>query len=162
MFWTLLLHTYVDESSRPSKTREFDESLMLDLPEHQFWGVAFSRLVAGRASDAKLFPFSTPNTLAILMCQYATELGLPEIPLPYQLRHTGPSMDFASGARELLAIKRRGRWRSDASLRRYESGGRVTSQLMALSARVRAHAIESSHRIRGMLLGRQAALGFRA
>ena len=54
-------------------------------------------------------------------------------PVPYQLRHSGASSDRSSGLRSLDEIRKRGRWRSIASVDRYEKGGRVAEQLNRLA-----------------------------
>ena len=43
----------------------------------------------------------------------------------YRLRHGGASHDRATSSRTLDAIKKRGRWACDASLRRYEKAVRL-------------------------------------
>ncbi len=50
-------------------------------------------------------------------------------PVLYSLRHGGASHDMLNRIRPLEEIKKRGRWRSDASLRRYTKGTRVLSEL---------------------------------
>ena len=45
--------------------------------------------------------------------------------IPYQARHSGASSDVASGRRTVHETKLRGRWQADASLRRYQKGGRL-------------------------------------
>ena len=42
---------------------------------------------------------------------------------PCQIRHSGPSHDVAQASRSLMEIKLRGRWKADASMRRYTKGG---------------------------------------
>ena len=49
-------------------------------------------------------------------------------PTPYRLRHGGATHDRATGLRSLRSIKKRGRWHSDASVRRYEK--RVRMQVL--------------------------------
>ena len=53
-------------------------------------------------------------------------------PTPHGLRHGGASHDHAVRARHILAIQRRGRWRSFDSVRRYEKHGRLALQLRQL------------------------------
>jgi hypothetical protein len=43
----------------------------------------------------------------------------------YSCRHGGPSEDVCYGMRSLEVVKRRGRWASESSLRRYEEKGRL-------------------------------------
>lgn len=50
----------------------------------------------------------------------------------HQLRHGGASHDFATRSRTLEEVRRRGRWRSWASVRRYEKEPRVAQMLHRL------------------------------
>ena len=55
-------------------------------------------------------------------------------PVAYSLRHGGASDDCLSNRRHILAIKCRGRWRSDSSLRRYQKAAVAQKELSRLSA----------------------------
>ena len=52
------------------------------------------------------------------------------------LRHTGPSQDRLSNQRSLAQVKRRGRWASDSSVKRYEKSSRINARLAALPQEV--------------------------
>ena len=54
----------------------------------------------------------------------------------YTLRHGGASADRLMDRRSLAEVKRRGRWRSDASLRRYEKSTIVLRQVALMPALV--------------------------
>lgn len=58
----------------------------------------------------------------------ARALRLPPLSL-HMLRHGAASEDFFRGLRRLDAIQVRGRWRSFASIRRYQKSGRLLSFL---------------------------------
>ena len=157
--WSITMHVYEDEQSLPSKTNEYDESLQLDLPKYQFLAPVLMQLKRTTAPRGSLWKFDQ-REFASLFREAGLKLGLSPPPMLYQLRHSGASLDFAAGDRDLLGIKRRGRWRSDTSLRRYEKGGRVTSQLQSLPHAVRAYALESARRLLGVLAGRLPPLRF--
>ena len=55
------------------------------------------------------------------------ELGLPDFVL-YQLRHSGASWDRLKSIRTLAAVKKRGGWRTDRSMHRYEKATRVLAE----------------------------------
>ena len=57
-------------------------------------------------------------------------------PCRYSLRHGGVSHDLMSRGRSVEEAKRRGRWRSDTSLRRYAKESRVLSELRKVSPAV--------------------------
>ena len=74
--------------------------------------------------------------------------------VPYQARHSGPSIDLALHRRELKAAKKRGRWRTDRSLRRYEKAGRLLRVADRWSAGQRAHFSRSAEVVEALILGR--------
>ena len=63
----------------------------------------------------------------------ATKVGLKNMGLVlYSLRHGGASDDTLRKARPLNEVKKRGRWRADSSVRRYEKKGSVQAVLALL------------------------------
>ena len=64
-------------------------------------------------------------------------IRVPQHYTAYALRHGGASDDRVCGL-SLLDLQRRGRWKSSASVRRYEKSGMVHSALAALDDRSRA------------------------
>jgi len=121
--WTCLANAY--EGNRPSKAGEFDVSILLDSEWFRWGGALFERLVVGSPDDP-LFGFSYPSFLSCFQAAVAT-LKQPKV-VPYQLRHSGPSCARAAGARSQAEIKKRGQWKADRSVARYEKAGRLTSQ----------------------------------
>jgi len=148
--WTLVMHEQESEFSKPSKTGVFDESLILDLAKHQFLAPVLAKLVAGRPALAPLFDFPQSH-LSRVLAAFGSRLGMKPVPLLYQLRHSGPSIDFADQSRNLTGIKRRGRWRSDSRLSRYEKGAQVTKQLRALPLGAQAFVVRAARMLAGVL-----------
>ena len=70
-------------------------------------------------------------TWAALFSQAGVAAGLGGLgpPALYQLRHGGAGRELATRARPLAEIKKRGRWASDNSVRRYEKSGPLPAQL---------------------------------
>jgi hypothetical protein len=157
--WAVVLHPSEETDQLGSKTGEVDESLLLDLPSLMWFGPVLQRLVGLRQNDAMLFEFSQTE-LAKSMKRICLALGLLDVQL-YQLRHSGPSIDFAARSRTLAEIKRRGRWRSDASVRRYEKGGRLNDQMAKLSGAVRDHSLKCELALESLLLRTAVPLLFR-
>ncbi|CAK0815965.1 unnamed protein product, partial [Prorocentrum cordatum] len=137
--WSLVLHPLEDEGSLPSKTGEFDESLLLDLDEDQWLAPLCQRLVLGRDPQEPLFAFSQAE-FARCFKMAGAKLLLQRPPPPCILRHSGASRDFAEQRRTLVGTQRRGRWRTDASARRYEGGGRLGSEFAKLPLCLQGHA----------------------
>ena len=71
----------------------------------------------------------------------------------YLFRHYGPSHDILTKARDLDAVKKRGRWCSERSVLRYEKAARVTSRLKALPLPTLARLKDADLHLRNVLLG---------
>ena len=76
----------------------------------------------------------------------------------YKFRHGGASTDFALKHRPLGEVKLRGRWKSDASLRRYEKGGRLAEQLFRLGDQLQIHALKCARCVNAVLSGSASPL----
>ncbi|CAK0857511.1 unnamed protein product [Prorocentrum cordatum] len=133
-FWALLLAP--EEEAIPTKTKEFDESILLDSPELVCLYPRFSTLKkrSGRDKFSSLFK------------RVSEAAGLGQANLhPCMMRHGGASDDALRQTRSLEEIKRRGRWAADTSVKRYEKHARVLKSLECLPKPVRDYglAIES-------------------
>ncbi|CAK0883482.1 unnamed protein product, partial [Prorocentrum cordatum] len=131
--WTptsVLLHPF--EMRTPSKSQEFDQTIVLDLDRQAALADALVQLGLERSEGPLLDVSPSALRRALDEAAAAWRLG-PLGPLDaYRFRHAGASVDFATGARRLEEIQRRGRWRSARSLRRYEHGGRLADLLRRL------------------------------
>lgn len=84
------LHPF--EGGEPSKTKEFDETMMLDLNHHQFLVPLLQRMVLDRHLNPQDLLFQlTPSTLREWMQDMQVQCQLQQLgPLhPYRLRHGG-------------------------------------------------------------------------
>ena len=116
-----------------------DESLIHDNDEYH-WMPELLRRLRGPHPCARPALQITYAEWSTAFKRASSALGLDFLePSLYQLRHGGASHELLTGVRPLDAIKKRGRWCSDASLKRYEKGGRVQQQLALLTAVQRAH-----------------------
>ncbi|CAK0822424.1 unnamed protein product, partial [Prorocentrum cordatum] len=139
--WAITLRA--QEVGRSSKTNEFDESMRLDLERHAPLGPALKALCQGRSPRSPIFDFTLKDLVAAV-CGVVRSLKLDEYLGDVhlcQLRHGGASHDSAGGFRSLEDVRRRGRWRSWASVRRYEKGSRIGQVLLKLPDDLRAHAL---------------------
>eukprot|EP00439_Symbiodinium_sp_Y106_P000173 s123_g1.t1 len=137
-----------------SKTQEFDETVGLDLPYHAGVGAALHRALQlqRRHEDQKVFTH-TLQDFAEFTEAAANALSLQKLgPFhPYRLRHGGASHDFVNKLRDLTEIQHRGRWKSTASVRRYQKGGRLTQLMNALPKQVQQHAIKAASKLQDTL-----------
>ena len=112
------------ENHMPSKTGEFDESVIIDRDEYSFILPAMADLKATRRDEELLFH---GPTLQSAFRRAAIELDLMKIGIKnvYQLRHGGASHEAMAQLRDGEGIRDKGQWKSKASVRRYRKGGRV-------------------------------------
>ncbi|CAK0834874.1 unnamed protein product, partial [Prorocentrum cordatum] len=154
--WCVTLHAA--ETERESKTGEFDESLSLDLGRQSFIGPALDLMLtrqlgtdwrraeqrnvgSGLHLAAPLFTVTLDEVTrdfkgAVETLGVDIALGAAHM---YMLRHGGASHDYASGCRRLEDVRRRGRWRSWSSVRRYEKGSRLGQVVHKLGPVLQAH-----------------------
>ncbi|OLP86116.1 Gag-Pro-Pol polyprotein [Symbiodinium microadriaticum] len=132
--WSLVLHPF--EIGVPSKTAEFDETILFDIKPIQFLpSILHRRLRLGIRTKGELMFSTTVDEVRKFMNSVSDRFGMGAAvgdPHPYRLRHGGPSRDVLMKHRTLQEVQKRGRWKSFNSVRRYEKGGRVTQQLQAL------------------------------
>ena len=152
--WALLLAP--SSLGRPSKTKEFDESILLDMSWipglHQF--LLRLKTVLG---SRRIFPM---DYLEFLTCfrRCAETAGIDGLaPHPYSLRHGGACQDGLYGLRPLTLVKRRGRWKADSSVRRYEKHARVLREIERLPAKTVAYAQVVERRLVPILSGVEVA-----
>ncbi len=70
---------------------------------------------------------------------------------PYQMRHSGPSVDRR---RTLEEAQRRGRWAQPLSMMRYEHRARLAAEWAKVPAATRQHCEDCVGRLAELILGR--------
>ena len=142
--WTVVLHPL--ELGHSSKTQEFDECLALDLPYQAMYGQATFRLMrlAQRKADDKIFSIAVEDVHNFLK-EASVKLQLQSLGElhPYRLRHGGASHDCNSKLRDVAGVQLRGRWKTLASVRRYQKGGRLSQLFKGLPKEIRKAAREA-------------------
>ena len=112
-------------------------SIALDRPELAWMGAFLNVLVEERVAPLRLWRF-THHELSQDMLEAGRASGTHVLGLHlYKLRHGGASHDALTSFRPLMAIKKRGGWTTDASVRRYERSGRLQQELMKLPSATR-------------------------
>ena len=104
--------------------------------------------------DDLLFDF-TPQMYRDALAAAGKELGLEGLH-PYQLRHGGAAEDLNSKERDYNAVKARGRWQTDQSVRRYGKIGKIQKILNQLSSGDLAYCRWSLHNMEQVFKGRMA------
>ena len=125
-----------------SKARQFDDGVPIDSEIFPWLPKAMVRTLRlnQRAATDKMFDFQYKELLSIFR-QACEELKIRD-PSLYRLRHGGASHDAATRMRTLQEIKRRGRWASDTSLRRYEKRTWLQAEEAKVSPTQQCRAIE--------------------
>ena len=147
-FWALLLAP--EEEAVPTKTKEFDESILLDNPELVCLYPRFSTLKKRSGRDMVWsFDYRKFSSLFKRVSELA---GLGQANLhPYMMRHGGASDDALRQTRSMEAIKRRGRWAADTSVKRYEKHARVLKSLECLPKPARDYGLVIESQLKSLL-----------
>ena len=130
--WGVLL--FPSSGDRPGKTGNWDESIILEGFN------PLSSLLMELKTNSRGRPNVWPHRPDELLREWHTcveLLGLEELnPCRYALRHGGASEDLLSRRRSVQDVKRRGRWVSDSSLRRYGKESRLLKELQKIHPNV--------------------------
>ena len=136
--WTVIL--FPEERGRASKTQIFDDSVALDDPKLKQFEPIW-RAMHCRGSTKPLWAFSYPEYTAVF-AQCAQALGVRAV--PYQMRHSGPSIDLADEARSLAEAQRRGRWACSSSMARYARSARLAAEWQKVPTRTKVECLHDS------------------
>ena len=121
------------ESKVPTKTNEFDVTVLLDLPRQQALARVLVKLAASKHPRAPLWEFQY-SQLRRAFGQALQALGLEPLGATlHGLRHGGASHDRLTHSRTLPEVQSRGNWRDPNTVRRYDKHARVGRQLQLLS-----------------------------
>ena len=137
---------------KASKVGTYDDTVQI-----MDWDFVVTDLVhkikGGRSGEERLFTPTAPDYKASF--EKATiKVGLKAEKLSsYQLRHGGASRARLLNRLTLMEAKRRGRWMSDSSVRRYDKGGRVQQALNRSPKALLARLAELRKKLHALLLG---------
>ena len=128
------------ELGRASKTGQWEEAVVIDKFQ-PLVGPLLALKRRGEAGDGSLWSFE-PGTLTRLLRTTGDSLHLSPFGISaYSLRHGGASHDLLNEIRPLAAVKRRGRWMSDTSLKRYSK----ETKLIEILARIPMRTLDRGH-----------------
>ena len=147
------LHLHRAEELVPGKTGVYDESILLD--RDPWLGAILWQLKTSRTESQCLWQASPEEDIAVFN-SIADRLQLQRLhPCRYSLRHGGASEDLLSQVRDVAAVKRRGRWRQDDSLRRYGKETKLLSELGKVPPATLQLGAQSMERLEEMYTTRQ-------
>ena len=147
--WSIIL--FPEQEAARSKTGVADDSIILDSP-YLSWLDPVLEVLKELPSDEPLFGANYVTFVKIFK-KAAAAAGVPKT-VPYQMRHSGPTIDRALNLRPLDEVGKRGRWQSTKSLNRYEKGGRLNRAYEQLETNVRVHLEVCEAQLEAIVLGR--------
>jgi hypothetical protein len=130
----------------------YDETIMLDSAWLTWMGPIYEALKSG-PQDLPLFSFSYPEFVKEF--GHVNEDLKMEGVVPYQMRHSGPSVDRCRELRTSLEVQRRGRWKTIKSLLRYERAARMAREWHSYSARQQTLFESCEAALEALMLGRK-------
>ena len=126
--WAVLLAP--EEDKVPTKTNIFNDSVALDSTLVKWLEKEYEQIhIAGSRDAAWEFSYAQ---FVNQFVEATTRLRLPRV-VPYQMRHSGPSIDLALGLRTLEAAQKRGRWAMSSTVARYERHARLSREWSLLT-----------------------------
>lgn len=121
---TLPLLFFPQEEGSPSKTHQFDDSVVLD---------PLSRRMAQQVAPGEALVKMPAEKFRNFVAAAVAMVGLAAWQVtPYLRRQAGPSQRHLSRDCTMPVITRRGRWSSERSVRRYEKSSQVNARFAKL------------------------------
>ena len=143
-------HVILFPEERPdrSKTYTANDSIELHCPWLCWFPTTVDVLREG-PQEERIFPFTYSFSLtkwraALKRCQLRM--------VPYDARHSGPSIDAAGLHRTRSEIQLRGRWAAESSVHRYEQKARLAQSFNKLSPHLQSHVLACERLIEDMLI----------
>ncbi len=143
--------------AKPAKSGEWDESVVMDWSGFEWVGLMLAALRERRPSGPL---WSLDSALLTTCLHQAANLSDVEVlePQLYSLRHGGASHDALAHLRSLPAIKQRGRWKSDTSIRNYEKHAAALREAHRLPPRAVTFARRVESQLTEVMLGLRPSL----
>ena len=117
------------------------------------WPGAYLELLRTRASGQPVWTFDAVHLASVTRIATIVGGACALAPQLRPLRRGGASFDSMFRRRPLPEIKKRGRWRSDASVRRYEKAALARRGAARLSAETQAYAQRVEADLQSFFLG---------
>ena len=131
--WCVRLHPF--EEALPSKTDKYNEGCPLDSRYLSKIGPLLEVLANADSREAAWDFDYGEYTMAVK--EAATMLGVDLV--PYEMRHSGASIDIAAGVRGLAEAQKRGTWAQVKSMHRYEQSAILAAEWQRYSTQQQSH-----------------------
>ena len=147
--FAVIVRNSIDE--RPDKVGIFDNTVRLDQEYMQVLGQVTHEMATKVGKEVLVFPFKLADVTKALN-NVGRALGLVDTLSVYQCRHGGASHDLCNKLRCRGDVQARGRWVTEASLKRYTKTGKIQTLLAELTPEVLAYLRTSASRIDKVLM----------
>lgn len=147
--WSFTIRPW--EKGLPSKTGAYDDTVVMDRSDRQFLTNYLTLLRQDKPASAKLFTNVSIESFNRAFRAAAATLALDLV--PYQARHGGATHDRWDQSRSLEEVRKRGRWRSEQSTRRYEKHGKLQGRLGAMAPATLSHLVWCTKNFDALLSG---------
>eukprot|EP00971_Amphidinium_carterae_P104403 2067497-Amphidinium_carterae.2 len=152
-----VLYLHPNFRASRSKSNECDEAVVLNSADKGWLYEALFTALSGKGPDEALMPVSHGHWNQLLK-QAAALSGIADWGVTaHTLRHVGPSHDFLNHLRSRPEILKRGRWKTDRCMSRYEKSAHMASKLAALPSSTREF-LQSSQTSLPAVLGNRASM----
>ena len=143
--------TNITETTDVSRIGAKDESILLDSPWLIFLDPVLEVLSKGPKLQ-KVWDFNCSEHLSVFKdCCRDLKVEL----VPYQARHSGPSIDRSKKLRDQEEVRRRGQWLARQSVMRYEKAGRLAATWHRLSPETQMACQSAERYIEEIILGQR-------
>ena len=144
--WVVLL--FPQENRQRSKVGAADDTVAIDSGRVNWMQRVFP-VLANRQKSQPLFQTDYQSFLEVFR-RATNNIGIEAV--PYQMRHSGPSLDLAQGIRDITSCQKLGFWATMTSLKRYEKHGRLNDTWRLLSPGTQAYCLTCEHDAEGYIL----------
>eukprot|EP00933_Yihiella_yeosuensis_P058885 TRINITY_DN59656_c0_g1_i1.p2 TRINITY_DN59656_c0_g1~~TRINITY_DN59656_c0_g1_i1.p2 ORF type:complete len:186 (+),score=21.79 TRINITY_DN59656_c0_g1_i1:54-611(+) len=128
--WGVIIGT----PDQPAKDTEIDDSVFAGGKKWEWLAYALESLWKATPANSLLFADLSLASFEHCMRKTMQKLGLEDLSLtPYTARHGSASLDHYANTMSLREIQRRGRWKSQASVARYNKSGKLQRQVNKLT-----------------------------
>lgn len=135
-FWGVIFGN--SEHGESTKTQTMDDTVLLDSSDRQFAPKVMACLFNKASSpDDLLFPHTSLGEYEAVLRAAKTAVGLGRFDFtPHAIRHSGPSVDSLTHARNPSEIQARGRWKTLKSVQRYQKPGQMQAKMNRIPTHV--------------------------
>ena len=141
----LVVLLFPQENRQRSKVGAADDTVAIDSGRIN-WRRRVFPVLANHGSSRPLFQTDYQSFLEVSR-KAANNIDIEAV--PYQVRHSGLSLDLAQGVSDITSCQKRGRWATMTSLKRHEKHGRLNDTWRLFWPATQAYCLTCEHDAEG-------------